>query len=66
LLVRAIRTEAGDGPLSGEACQFLLDAIRVEFGPWETVPSWNEAQVGPATPIRILGQAADQAAARGI
>jgi hypothetical protein len=65
-LVRAIRTEAGGGTLGGEACQFLLDVIRAEFGPWETVPSWNDAQVGPAIPIRILGQAVTQAATRGI
>lgn len=65
-LVRAIRTEAGGSSLAGEACAFLLDVIRAEFGPWETVPSWNDAQVGPAIPLRILGQAADQAAARGI
>ncbi|GGU52467.1 DUF6197 family protein [Streptomyces lavendofoliae] len=65
-LVRAIRTEAGGGSVGAEACQLLLDVIRAEFGPWETVPSWNDAQVGPAVPLRILGQAADQAAARGI
>jgi hypothetical protein len=65
-LVRAIRTEAGGGTLGGQACAFLLDVIRAEFGPWETVPSWNDAQVGPAVPLRILGQAADTAAARGI
>jgi hypothetical protein len=65
-LVRAIRTEAGGGTLGGQACAFLLDVIRAEFGPWETVPSWNDAQVGPAVPLRILGQAAEQAAAHGI
>ncbi|MEU0665748.1 hypothetical protein ABZ508_26680 [Streptomyces lavendulocolor] len=65
-LVRAIRTEAGGGTLGGQACQFLLDVIRAEFGPWETVPSWNDAQPGPAVPLRILGQAAEQAAAGGI
>lgn len=65
-LVRAIRVEAGGGTVGGAACQFLLDVIRAEFGPWETVPSWNDAQTGPAVPLRILGQAADQAAARGL
>jgi hypothetical protein len=65
-LVRAIRTEAGGGTLGGQACAFLLDVIRAEFGPWETVPSWNDAQVGPAAPLRVLGQAAEQAAAHGI
>lgn len=65
-LVRAIRVEAGGGTVGGAACQFLLDVIRQEFGPWETVPSWNDRQVGPAVPLRVLGQAADRAAARGI
>jgi hypothetical protein len=65
-LVRAIRTEAGGGTLGGQACAFLLDVIRAEFGPWETVPSWNDAQVGPAIPLRVLGQAAEQAATHGV
>lgn len=65
-LYEAIRAEAGGGSLEGAACAFLLEVIRCEFIAAETVPSWNDQQVGPAAPLRILGQAADQAAARGI
>ncbi|MFG2328266.1 hypothetical protein ACGFMM_01435 [Streptomyces sp. NPDC048604] len=66
-LVAAIRAEAGQGStLEGAACAFLLDVIRREFADAETVPSWNDRQTGPATPLRILGQAADLAATRGV
>lgn len=66
-LVGAIRAEAGRGTTAeGDACAFLLDVIRAEFGTAETVPSWNDRQTGPAIPLRILGQATDLAATRGI
>lgn len=66
-LVGAIRAEAGWGTTAeGDACAFLLDVIRAEFGDWETVPSWNDRQKGPAIPLRVLGQAASLAATRGV
>lgn len=66
-LVGAIRAEAGRGSTAeGDACALLLDVIRQEFATAETVPSWNDRQTGPAIPLRVLGQAADLAAARGI
>ncbi|MFJ8583638.1 hypothetical protein ACIRD2_03120 [Streptomyces sp. NPDC093595] len=66
-LVGAIRAEVGRGSsLEGSAAELLLETIRREFTDAETVPSWNDTQPGPAVPLRILGAAADQAAARGI
>ncbi|MGA4864124.1 DUF6197 family protein [Streptomyces lavendulocolor] len=65
-LAGAIRAEAGGGSVAGAACQFLLEVIQQQFTAAETLPSWNDAQVGPEIPLRILGQAADQAAANGI
>lgn len=66
-LVGAIRVEAGQGSTAeGSACAFLLDVIRQGFADADTVPSWNDRQTSPAVPLRILGQAAELAAARGI
>ncbi|MEU0659601.1 DUF6197 family protein [Streptomyces lavendulocolor] len=65
-LAGAIRAEAGGGSVAGAACQFLLEVIQQQFTAAETLPSWNDAQIGPEIPLRILGQAADQAAASGI
>lgn len=61
--VRAAATSRGQ---ADDACAVLLDAIQREFASAETVPSWNDQQRGPAVPLRLLGQAADLAASRGI
>lgn len=61
----AIRAAATSRGQADDACALLLDAIQREFTT-ETVPSWNDAQTGPAAPMRLLGQAADLAASRGI
>lgn len=64
--VEAIRIESRRNVnLQGAAETLVLDHIRAEFGDWETIPSWNDAQTNPAPVIRILGQAANTAANRG-
>jgi hypothetical protein len=62
----AIRAAAESRGLADDACVLLLEAIQREFTGAETVPSWNDRQRGPAVPLRLLGQAADLAASRGI
>lgn len=61
----AIRAAAHSRGMADDACALLLEAIQREFTA-ETVPSWNDAQHGPAIPMRLLGHAADLAASRGI
>lgn len=63
-LYGAIRAEAAGASVE-EASAFLLGVIQQQFTA-DTVPSWNDQQTDPRAAIRILGQAADQAAARGI
>jgi hypothetical protein len=65
-LMGAIRAAATSRGQADDACAVLLDAIQAEFTGAETVPSWNDQQTGPHVPLRLLGQAADLAAQRGI
>lgn len=66
-LQSAIYKEAdGNHQLAGEGLDALMDAIRQQFGPVESVPSFNDAWGGPRAPLRLLEQAADRADARGI
>ena len=61
----AIRAAATSRGQADDACAVLLEAIQREFTA-ETVPSWNDNQTSAAAPMRLLGQAADLAASRGI
>ena len=61
----AIRAAASSRGQADDACAVLLDAIQREFTA-DTVPSWNDQQTSAAAPMRLLGQAADLAASRGI
>ncbi|MGY4930331.1 DUF6197 family protein [Streptomyces sp. 900116325] len=65
-MVGAIRAEAQRRGMDASATAVVLDAIRRQFADVETVPQFNDAQTGAAVPIRILGEAANLAAARGI
>ncbi|MEV2262737.1 hypothetical protein AB0J13_29225 [Streptomyces anulatus] len=69
-LFGAIRTESHrDFALEMSAMAVLLEAIRRQFGDrFESVPSFNDAPAhrDGRVPIRILGQAADLAHARGL
>ncbi|WP_097933064.1 MULTISPECIES: DUF6197 family protein [unclassified Streptomyces] len=67
-LFGAIRTESHrDFALEMSAMAVLLEAIRRQFGDrFESVPSFNDAHRDGRVPIRILGQAADLAHARGL
>ncbi|MFF8918393.1 hypothetical protein ACF08M_35105 [Streptomyces sp. NPDC015032] len=69
-LFGAVRTEANhDLRLEMNAMAVLLDAIRNQFGDrFESVPSFNDSFRGTDghVPVRMLGQAADLAGARGI
>lgn len=66
-LYGAIRIEAGgDQCLEQRGLDVLMDAIRRKFPDAESVPTFNDAFGGPAVPLRLLGQAADLADARGI
>ncbi|MFE7566229.1 hypothetical protein ACFU76_04585 [Streptomyces sp. NPDC057539] len=62
--VGAIRAAATSRHQSDDACALLLGVIEERFTA-ETVPSWNDQQNSAAV-IRVLGQVADHAAARGI
>lgn len=63
----AIHLEArGDMGLEVAGLNHLLDTIRRQFGDWETVPSWNDAQPDGRAPIRILGESVNTAATSGI
>jgi hypothetical protein len=63
--IGAIQAAAHTRGQADDACAILLDAIQREFTA-ETVPSWNGQQHSPTIPLRILSQAADLAANRGI
>lgn len=69
-LIGTIRVEANrDRGLEMSAVTVLMDAIRRQFGDrFESVPSFNDSFTGTdgQAPIRILGQAADLARARGL
>ena len=64
-VAEAIRAAATSRGQADDACAVLLEAIQWEFTA-DTVPSWNDQQTGPTAPMRLLGQAADLAASRGI
>jgi len=66
-LLGAIKAEAPQGSgMDGEAAAVLLEAIRRRFSGVETVPEFNDRQLGPEMPLQILGEAADLAHNRGI
>ncbi|MFD6479337.1 hypothetical protein ACFWEH_38160 [Streptomyces anulatus] len=70
-LYGAIHIEArGDQSLESRGLQVLMDAIRRKFGDdrFDSVPSFNDAPAhrDGRVPMRILGQAADLAHARGL
>jgi hypothetical protein len=65
-MIGAIRVEAQRRGMDASAAAVVLDAIRQQFAGVETVPQFNDAQTGAAVPIRILGEAANLAATRGI
>ncbi|MFF4732882.1 hypothetical protein ACFY3M_48185 [Streptomyces mirabilis] len=67
-MLGAIRIEArGDDRLEADAASVLLDAIRRQFGgDVESVPSFNDAHGTPRVPVRMVGQAAGLADARGL
>ncbi|MEV0185843.1 hypothetical protein AB0I54_42245 [Streptomyces sp. NPDC050625] len=66
-LLGAIRAEAaGDRGLEADAAAVLLDAIRRRFGDVDSVPSFNDAHGSGRTPLRMLGDAASLADARGL
>lgn len=62
----AIHAETSDWGVEVDACTLLLEVIQQEFPDAETVPSWNDAQAGPARPTEFLRRAALLAADRGI
>ncbi|MGW1492581.1 DUF6197 family protein [Streptomyces sp. NPDC002402] len=64
--IGAIRAAATSRGQADDACALLLEAIQREFTDAATVPSWNDRQTGPRLPLRMLDQAANHAAARGI
>ncbi|MFC5802789.1 DUF6197 family protein [Streptomyces formicae] len=65
-LYGAIRTEAATPGQAADACAVLLDTIRAQFPDTLTVPAWNDEQHDPAVVLRMLNQAAHDAATRGI
>ncbi|MEU5583025.1 hypothetical protein ABZ791_36130 [Streptomyces huasconensis] len=67
-MLGAIRAEAcGDSGLEASAASLLLDAVRRTFGgDIDSVPSFNDAHGSGHVPIRMLGQAAGLADARGL
>jgi hypothetical protein len=65
-MVGAIRVEAQRRGMDVSAAAVVLDAIRQQFADVQTVPQFNDAQTGAAVPIRILGEAANLAATRGV
>lgn len=65
-LLGALRIEArGDHALADHASALLLEAIRRQFDV-ESVAQFNDACREPHTPLRLLGQAAVLADARGL
>ncbi|MET8420686.1 hypothetical protein ABZV41_34855 [Streptomyces sp. NPDC005098] len=66
-MLGAIRIEArGDRGLEADAAAVLLDAIRRQFGDVDSVPSFNDAHGTGRIPLRMVGQAAGLADARGL
>ncbi|MGW4597019.1 DUF6197 family protein [Streptomyces sp. NPDC004457] len=67
-MLGAIRAEAGgDSGLEASAVAVLLDAIRRKFGDdVDSVPSFNDAHGTGRVPIRMVGEAAGLADARGL
>ncbi|MFH9016092.1 hypothetical protein ACH4C6_32525 [Streptomyces sp. NPDC017943] len=67
-MLGAIRAEArGDRGLEADAAAVLLDTIRRDFGDdVDSVPSFNDAHGTGRVPLRMLGQAAHLADARGL
>ncbi|MFD6281982.1 hypothetical protein ACFWFI_41470 [Streptomyces sp. NPDC060209] len=66
-LYGAIRAEAaGDRSLEARGLEVLMDAIRADFGETYSVPTFNDSWTTGRVPMRILGQAADLAHARGL
>lgn len=67
-LYGAIHAEAGGNQrLESDALDVLLDAIRRQFGDSvASVPTFNDAFGSPRVPLRLLGQAAVLADARGL
>ncbi|GGM17029.1 hypothetical protein GCM10010129_71500 [Streptomyces fumigatiscleroticus] len=67
-LLGAIRAEAGgDRGLEADAARVVLDAIRRRFGDdVDSVPAFNDAHGSSHTPLRVLGDAAGLADARGL
>ncbi|MFJ8770215.1 DUF6197 family protein [Streptomyces clavifer] len=65
-LYGAIRVEAaGDRSLEARGLEVLMDAIRADFGDADSVPVFNDRWSDARVPMRMLGQAAAQAANRG-
>lgn len=63
----AIYKEAsGNYGQAAEGLDVVMDAIRKQFGPVESVPAFNDAWGNARVPLRLLQQGADLAAARGI
>ncbi|MGV9277706.1 DUF6197 family protein [Streptomyces griseosporeus] len=65
-LYGAIRAEATSAAAEADALAVLLEAIRRRFPGEDTVPSFNDSCSDPRTPLRVLGEAADLAHARGL
>jgi hypothetical protein len=67
-LLGAIRKEAdGDRGLEADAASVVLDAIRRRFGDdVDSVPSFNDAHASGRLPVRMLGEAASMADAKGL
>ncbi|GAB1340858.1 hypothetical protein ACE1SV_74480 [Streptomyces sp. E-15] len=67
-MLGAIRIEAGgDRGLEADAVSVVLDAIRRRFGgDVDSVPSFNDAHGSGRIPMRMLGEAASMADARGL
>ncbi|MEU5958799.1 hypothetical protein [Streptomyces sp. NPDC047525] len=67
-LLGAIRKEAGGRlGLESDAAALVLDSIRKRFGDdVDSVPGFNDSWANGRVPLRILGEAANLADARGI
>lgn len=67
-MLGAIRKEAGgDRGLEADAASVVLDAIRRRFGnEIDSVPFFNDAHGSGRTPMRMLGEAASMADAKGL
>ncbi|WP_046248572.1 DUF6197 family protein [Streptomyces sp. MBT28] len=67
-LLGAIRKEAGgDRGLEADAASVVLDTIRRRFGDHvDSVPSFNDAHGCGRIPLRMLGEAASMADAKGL